>query len=333
MIRKILILMTMTVAMLFSCTEVTEDNESKEITANNVVQKISELSDGTHTIKLTGDIDSSTLANIKKVMNKNLNINIVLDLSQTTGLTSVEQDVFLLCPGLISVILPDSVTSIEKYAFQFSRNLASITIPDSVTSIDGSAFACCAGLTEFNISTDNENFSTSNDGKMLLSKDKKTLIAYPSASGDFTIPEYIDSIGESAFLNNEKLTSVIIPDNVTEIGERAFMWCDLTNVTIGSGMQVIKGDPFFNCINLIKVIISDGVTAIDGSVFNLCENLTSIVFPDSLTFISRNAFGECDKLTTVNYKGTQEQWEQINIEDYDNSCLKNAIINYEYSGK
>ncbi|MEE1291319.1 MAG: leucine-rich repeat protein, partial [Spirochaetota bacterium] len=79
------------------------------------------------------------------------------------------------------------------------------------------------------------------------------------------------------------------------------------------------------------VIISDGVTGIDGSVFNLCENLTSIVLPDSLTFISKDAFGECDKLTTVNYKGTQEQWEQINIEDYDNSSLKNAIINYEYT--
>ena len=40
----------------------------------------------------------------------------------------------------------------------------------------------------------------------------------------------------------------------------------------------------------------------------------------------------CEKLTTINYTGTKEEWQQIDIED-GNEALTNATINYNYRGE
>lgn len=56
-------------------------------------------------------------------------------------------------------------------------------------------------------------------------------------------------------------------------------------------------------------------------------SLTSITIPDSVTSIGNAAFYNCSSLKEVNYKGTEEQWNNIEIGKY-NSCLTNAEINY-----
>jgi hypothetical protein len=50
-----------------------------------------------------------------------------------------------------------------------------------------------------------------------------------------------------------------------------------------------------------------------------------------VTSIGEWAFYFCRNLTTVNYKGTQEQWEQISI-GKNNEYLTGAAINYNYIG-
>ena len=56
-------------------------------------------------------------------------------------------------------------------------------------------------------------------------------------------------------------------------------------------------------------------------------SLISVTIPNSVTSIGYGAFEGCSKLKEVNYKGTQEQWNKIEIGKY-NSCLTNAKINY-----
>ena len=90
-----------------------------------------------------------------------------------------------------------SVTSIGDLAFLDCTALTSITIPDSVTSIGYSAFSGCSSLTSIVVSTSNPNYSST--GPMLLNKNGTELIAVPSASGDFTIPDSVTSIWDSAF--------------------------------------------------------------------------------------------------------------------------------------
>ena len=82
-------------------------------------------------------------------------------------------------------------------------------------------------------------------------------------SGEIIIPESItfketeisvSGIGEKAFYECSKLTSVTIPNSVTSIGRRAFSNCsNLTSVTIPNSVTSIGDETFSNCKNLKNV--------------------------------------------------------------------------------
>ena len=79
-------------------------------------------------------------------------------------------------------------------------------------------------------------------------------------------------------------------------------------------------------------MIPDSVTTIGMNAFSGCTGLTSVTIPAGVIEIDMNAFASCSSLTTVNYKGTQEQWEQISIGSY-NVYLTDATIKYGYTGE
>lgn len=56
-------------------------------------------------------------------------------------------------------------------------------------------------------------------------------------------------------------------------------------------------------------------------------SLISVTIPNSVTSIGYGAFENCRKLKEVNYKGTQEQWNKIEIGS-GNDYLTNAEINF-----
>ena len=115
-----------------------------------------------------------------------------------------------------------------------------------------------------------------------------------------TIPNSVESIGESAFVSCENLTSVEIPDSVTTIGSSAFAYCDsLTSVVIPDSATSIGSSAFAYCENLTSVEIPDSVTTIGERVFFYCDSLTSVVIPDSVTTIGSHAFNDCRSLTSV----------------------------------
>ncbi|MBR3613572.1 MAG: leucine-rich repeat domain-containing protein [Clostridia bacterium] len=246
------------------------------------------------------------------------------------GVKSIGSDAFSSCTNLTNIALPTTISYISGYAFRSCTSLTELDIPESLEYIEGHSFSGCTGLTKITVDSNNPKYC-SKDG-VLYSKDMTTLVKYPNAKTDkiFEIPDSVNIIDGGAFKSCNNLTNVIIPNSVTDIGTYGFMDCiNLTSVTIPGSVKWMSYDVFAYCINLKEVVILNGVKTIAEYIFSGCKNLTTAVIPASVTSIEYGAFGNCPKLTTVNYTGTKEQWNTIEIENY-NSNLTNATINYNY---
>ena len=202
------------------------------------------------------------------------------------------------CIRLTGVIIPATITRIGS--FSNCTGLTSITIPASVTSIGWTAFQGCTRLTNIIVADVNPHYSSENE--ILYNKDKTTIVAYPSASGDVTIPDSVTSIGGYAFSDCTSLTSITIPASVTSIGWYAFFRCtSLTSITIPAGVTSIDNAAFFRCTSLTSVTFAEGsqLTSIDIVAFS-DTSLTSITIPDSVTSIGSGAFSGCTSLISIN---------------------------------
>ena len=220
------------------------------------------------------------------------------------NVTSIGEWVFSKCSSLADVKIGSRVTSIENGTFSDCSSLTSVEIPDSVTSISRSAFQNCTSLNSVNVSKNNAYYSSA-DG-VLFNRDKTEIIYYPRGkSGTYTIPDSIISIGDYAFCDCDRLTSIEIPAGVESIGEWAFS----------------------NCNSLTAVKIGSGVTKISGWAFLECTSLNSIEIPGSVTYIGDWAFDVCTGLTDVYYIGSEEMWNGIEIGE-NNDYLLNATMHF-----
>lgn len=118
---------------------------------------------------------------------------------------------------------------------------------------------------------------------------------YSSYTKRIIIENGITSIGDYAFWDLLRLTSIKIPNSVTRIGVSAFNDCsNLTSVTIPDGVISIGNYAFHNCDSLMSIIIPNSVTSIGKEAFFHCISLTSITIPDSVTSIGGYAFYFCE---------------------------------------
>ena len=211
------------------------------------------------------------------------------------SVTSIGNDAFYNCVGLISVTIPNSVTSISSGAFAWNSGLTSIKIPNSVMSIEGNPFDACSGLTSIVVEEGNTNYDSRNNCNAIIETSSNTLIA---GCMNTTIPNSVTSIGHAAFYGCYDLTSITIPNSVTSIGEMAFYICHgLTSISIPGSVKRIRYSTFWACSGLKSVTISDGVKSIETGAFDLCDGLISVTIPNSVTSIEDGAFSRCYNLT------------------------------------
>jgi hypothetical protein len=197
----------------------------------------------------------------------NANGYIVIDSTyQGYPVTSIGDDAFDSCTGMIGVSIPNSVTSIGIFAFLNCTSLTSVIIGTNVTSIGDDAF----------------------NGTGL---------------GIVTIPNSVTSIGDDAFSDCFSLAIVTIPNSVTNIGQHAFDSCSsLTIMTIPNSVTSI-GQFTFNGTSLTSVAIPNSVTSIGNRAFQACFSLTNVIIPNSVTNIAAAAFQFCPALAGVYFRG------------------------------
>uniref|UniRef100_UPI0034549A9F leucine-rich repeat protein n=1 Tax=Prevotella sp. TaxID=59823 RepID=UPI0034549A9F len=184
------------------------------------------------------------------------------------SVTTIGNSAFSSCNSLISINIPNSVTAIGNYAFGCCYSLTNIQIPNGVTTIGNGAFSGCESLTSITIPSsvvtiignpfylwhgnlNNESKAFIYDDHVLFNKNKTTLIAYRAKVTNYTIPNSVTTIGNSAFMRCSSLTRINIPNSVTTIEDYAFLGCNsLTNINIPNIVTTIGNYAFRFCINL-----------------------------------------------------------------------------------
>ena len=174
----------------------------------------------------------------------------------------------------------NSVKTIASCAFSFCSALNSVDIPSSVTTIESAAFAGDTDLIKINVDKNNINY-IDEDG-ILFSKDKSTLIQYPSG---------------------KTKESYKVPSSVKILAPYSFNYCSMLNsIEILNSITTIEEGAFTECNNLKEITLPNSITSIKKFTFQGCSELTSITIPNSVTSIEEYAFFYCDKVTINGYK-------------------------------
>ena len=180
----------------------------------------------------------------------------------------------------------DGVTTIGAYAFHKGADwklssLENIIVPASVVTVKAS-FDSFASINIYYKGTI-ENWCG-----ITFERDK-----YDSDA------EFDCNAGFNLYIDDNKVTDVVIPDTVTEL-KGQFAYCDsIESVTIPGSITDIANNAFLNCANLKKVVISDGVAKVGEYVFAGCSSLAEVEFAGSVLSIEKYAFENCSSLAEV----------------------------------
>ena len=254
------------------------------------------------------------------------------------GVTSIGNYAFIGCDTLTGIVIPEGVTKIGYCAFNNCENLTSVVLPSTLESLGKDAFSYCDNLT--NIEDKSGKFIKNVDGILYgYSTDGLQIICVlESASGEISIVEGVTEIPNYLFLDNGRITGIIVPEGVSKVGEGAFMGCNnLTSVTLPSTLKFLESRVFNDCDKLttivdrsgsIKIVdgivysadgtqiisvlatafeeihIAEGVTEIPSYFFNANSHITNVIVPEGVTRIGDGAFSYCWNLTSITLPST-----------------------------
>lgn len=113
------------------------------------------------------------------------------------------------------------------------------------------------------------------------------------------------SIEDKAYKDNLDLEEITIPDEVESIGESAFEGCkNLRKIILPKSLKFIGANAFKNCTSLEEIIIPDSLQYYSYGLFHGCTNLKRIQNPSILKYIEDFALADCTSLEEFNIPET-----------------------------
>ena len=117
------------------------------------------------------------------------------------------------------------------------------------------------------------------------------------------LPSQLTHVGELAFYDCHRLTTVFFSDKVESIGSFAFASCEkLQMLDMGDGIKTIGKSAFYGCWEMLAVRFPDSLQSIEEQAFYDCSSLTSIVIPSGVTKLGAAAFAYCTSLVRAEIK-------------------------------
>ncbi len=237
------------------------------------------------------------------------------------SVTSIGDSAFSGCTSLKSVGLPNSSFSVGRYAFNGCTSLISLEVPSSVALLGTCAFNGCTSLSELyvpgSVLHGRISYSQPWYDRLLsnvfpgcTSLRKVTVTGgavaveafadYSQGSLTVVLDEAVSSVGDSAFLRNTTLKTVVWPSTLTAIPSGCFSGCtSMLSASLPEGVEVLGDSSFQGCTALASVGLPSSLLELRSSAFNGCTSLSSICIPNSVYSIGDSAFSGCIRLTSI----------------------------------
>ena len=240
----------------------------------------------------------------------------------------IGEEAFINCSNIRTITFLGNNDGISIYnrAFSNLHLLDTINIPANVLSLGEYIFENDTRLKTINFGKD---ANRTVEQSIVLSEG---LFKGLSSLKTITIPEYVSTIGMSAFretrlesitilerdneLNNIDLTigkyafadlktleRVHLPKRVSVVGEGAFSGSGLKEITIANEANIVIDTYAFMGSQLVNVEFGDNaVSSLNFSAFESVNTLKSVKIP-SINYVASNVFLNCKNLTTVKLGG------------------------------
>lgn len=205
--------------------------------------------------------------------------------------------------NLRNLILPEGVESIGDYCFFSCTNLETISLPASLKKVEKTAFENCSSLRALK-------------GESPLIMEERCLVDngelfFFAGSGitDFTVPEGVSALYNTAFRNNKTILSLTFPSSLNNLYNQSFYGCDNLEFFYGSQTTedhhclVFYGDFLVGVTHICPAdyVIPDGygITRIFMQVFQGITSIERLTMPDSVRETWGNTFCDMPNLRAV----------------------------------
>ena len=136
------------------------------------------------------------------------------------------------------------------------------------------------------------------------------LRSYIGTAEEVVIPAEVNGlpvtqIGDSAFLQNTAIKSLVIPEGVRIIGQSAFQKCyNLETVVLPRSLESIGINAFRDCRSLYRINL-EYVPSFGNMCFTNCDSLTGVLRFYAPTLSMMGTFYDCDGITGIEIYSAQ----------------------------